>query len=130
MAQSSQLIKFGLDVLFEQTDIGGAGDFEVVIEEVELCTLPSLPDSFNGPGYLHPLGGNALQLTNKYKMNELLEGTALKFKLHEPSLVSFYLEVPEGLKAEASIQRLQGTRNIVVKTTDLNRDDETFLRQD
>ena len=122
------MIKFGLDVLFEQSDIGGPGDFEVVIEEVELCSLPTLPDNFNGPGYLHPLSGNSLQLTNKYKINEVLEGTAVKFKIFEPSLVSFYMEIPEGLKGVVQLERLKGTRQTTVKTTDLNKDDETFLR--
>jgi len=49
--KGSEMIRFGLDVLFEKTDIGGAGDFDVIIEEVELCSLPSLPDNFNGPGF-------------------------------------------------------------------------------
>jgi hypothetical protein len=58
VAASKEAIRFGLDVLLEQSDIGGAADFDVVVEEVELCSLPTLPDNFNGPGFIHPLSGH------------------------------------------------------------------------
>jgi hypothetical protein len=44
--------------------------------------------------------------------------------------VTFYLEVPEGLRAEAEIVRVKGTYITKVATQDLNKGDETFLRQD
>ena len=127
---SKEMIKFGLDVLLEKSDIGGSADFEVVIEEVELCSLPTLPDNFNGPGFIHPLSGNSIRLDTKFRLAELLEGTAVKFDLFETSLVNFYIEVPEGLKAEAEIVRVKGTYITKVSSLDLNKGDETFLRQD
>jgi hypothetical protein len=125
-----EMIRFGLDVLFEKTDIGGAGDFDVIIEEVELCSLPSLPDNFNGPGFLHYLSGGTIRLDGKYKITELLEGTAIKFDLEEPSRVTFYAETPEGLVLEAVLQRVKGTYTTKVSSEELNRGDETFLRQE
>ena len=106
---NKEMIKFGLDVLLEKSDIGGDGDFDVVIEEVELCSLPTLPDNFNGPGFVHPLSGNSIRVDTKFRIAELLEGTAVKFDLFETSLVNFYLELPEGLKGEAEIVRVKGT---------------------
>jgi hypothetical protein len=53
-----------------------------VIEEVELCSLPALPDSFNGPGFLHPLSGYTLQMEQKFRLAELLESTAVNFELN------------------------------------------------
>ena len=100
------------------------------MEEVELCSLPALPEDFNGPGFLHPLSGNSLQLVSKYRLAQVLEGTAVKFELLEASLVTFYLALPQGLKAEAALVRLQGTRTTRVSTADLNKDDESFLRQE
>lgn len=129
LANNSELIRFGLDALLEQSDIGGAADFDVVVEEVELCSLPALPDNFNGPGFLHPLSGNVLYTSGKYRLAELLEGTAVKFELAQASLVTYYLEVPEGLKAKAALVRLKGTYTTKVATEDLNKGDETFLRQ-
>jgi hypothetical protein len=111
----------------EQSDIG-AGDFDVVVEEVELCSIPTLPDNFNGPGFLHPIGGNALQYDGKYRLAELLEGTAIKFEIFETSQVNFYIELPEGLTAEAAMVRVKGTYSNRMKTEDLNKGEETFLR--
>jgi len=89
-----------------------------------------MPDSFNGPGFISPLSGGTLQHFGKYRLAELLEGTSVKFQLLEPSLVTFYLEVPEGLTAEASLETVEGSHQTTVTTKDLNKDDETFLRQD
>jgi len=102
----------------------------VVVEEVELCSVPTLPDSFNGAGFLHPLSGNTLQSAGKYRLAELLEGNAVKFDLPEPSLVQFYLELPEGIKAEAQIVRVRGTYARDFDSGDLNKGDESFLRRD
>jgi hypothetical protein len=110
--------------------IGGASDFTAVVEEVELCNQRQLPDSFNGPGFISPLSGGTLQHFGKYRVAELLEGTSVKFDLPAASLVTFYLEVPEGLSAEASLETVQGSHQTTVTTKDLNKDDETFLRQD
>ena len=66
-------IRFGLDVLMEQ-DTGASKDFEAVVEEVELCGLPSLPDNWNGPGYIHPLNGFSLDHEAKFRLTELLNG--------------------------------------------------------
>jgi len=68
-----------------------------------------MPDSINGPGFISPLSGQTLQHFGKFRLAEILEGTALKFDLTFPSLVSFYLEVPEGLQAEASLETVKGT---------------------
>lgn len=123
-------MKFGLDVLLEQANIGAPGDFSVIVEEVELCSVPSLPDNFNGAGFLHPLSGNTLQSAGKYRLAELLEGNAVKFDLPLPSLVQFYVELPEGIKAEAQIIRVRGTYARDFDSNDLNKDDESFLRRD
>jgi hypothetical protein len=37
LPEGSQTFRFGLDVLLEQSEIGGASDFTAVVEEVELC---------------------------------------------------------------------------------------------
>jgi hypothetical protein len=44
-------------------------------------------------------------------------------------VVTFYLELPEGLEAKAALVRNKGTYSTKVTTEDLNHDDETFLRQ-
>jgi hypothetical protein len=67
LADGDELIRFGLDVLLEKPGIQ-EGDFDIVVEEVELCSLPALPEDFNGPGYLHPLSGNQLQITEKFRL--------------------------------------------------------------
>jgi hypothetical protein len=36
----------------------------------------------------------------------VLEGTTIKLELHEPSLLVFYLALPQGVKAQAAITRL------------------------
>jgi len=92
--------------------------------------LPSLPDNFNGPGFLHQLSGNTLRLDGKYRLAELLEGSAVKFEIQEASRVTFYLEVPEGLKAEAVLSRLRGTYTSKVSSDDLNKGEDSFLRRD
>lgn len=60
LESGKELIKFGLDVLLESSDIGGAKDFAVIVEEVELCNLPTLPVNFNGAGNIHELSGNSI----------------------------------------------------------------------
>ena len=129
MQEGRDNIRFGLDVLLERSDIGGNPDFEVVVEEVELCNIPSLPDNFNGPGFIHQLSGNSYEAESKYRLTELLEGTAVKFKIEETSLISFYLGLPEGLRADALVERVQGTYSTRVSSEDLNKGDESFLRQ-
>lgn len=37
LPQGTHGFKFGLDVLIEQSEIGGASDFTAVVEEVEMC---------------------------------------------------------------------------------------------
>jgi hypothetical protein len=130
LPEGSQAFRFGLDVLLEQSEIGGATDFTAVVEEVELCNQRQMPDSFNGPGFISPLSGGTLQHFGKYRVAELLEGTSVRFDLPAPSLVTFYLEVPEGLTAEAALETVQGSHQTTVTTKDLNKDDETFLRQE
>lgn len=117
----SELIRFGLDMMLEASEIGGPPDIDIVIEEVELCSVPALPDSFNGPGFIHTLSGNQVQLTSGFKLTELLEGAAVKFELPVPSLVTFYLQVPEGLRAEAEFVRVRGTHTVRASTEDLNK---------
>jgi hypothetical protein len=68
LESSSELIRFGLDVLLEKPSRGQPKDFEVVVEEVELCGLPSLPEDFNGPGFIHPLTGHSLELGAKFRL--------------------------------------------------------------
>lgn len=109
LPEGSHAFRFGLDVLLEQSSIGGAADFSAVVEEVELCNQRAIPEKFNGPGLINPLSGGTLQHGGKYKLAEILEGTAVKFDLPVPSLVTFYLEVPEGLTAEAALETVQGT---------------------
>jgi hypothetical protein len=109
LPEGSQAFRFGLDVLLEQSEIGGASDFTAVVEEVELCNQRQLPDSFNGPGFISPLSGGTLQHFGKYRLAELLEGSSVKFDLPAASLVTFYLEVPEGLTAEAALETVQGS---------------------
>jgi hypothetical protein len=83
-----------------------AGQFDVIVEEVELCGLPALPEDFNGPGFIHPLTGNGIEIISKYRIAQVLEGTHVTFELSEASLVIFYLALPPGLKAEAALVRL------------------------
>ena len=60
----------------------------------------------------------------------MLTGAAVRLQLSEPSLVTFYAALPEGLKAEAAIERVSGSRASAVSSDDLNKDDESFLRQE
>jgi len=78
---------------------------------------------------IHALAGNSMQSLNRYKLTEVLEGTSVKFSLTEPSLVMFYIDLPEGLKGEAELVRVSGTYTTKVSTEDINKGDETFLRQ-
>lgn len=117
-------------MLLEKSSIGGAKDFDVVVEEVELCSLPALPNNFNGPGFLHALSGNGVETAGNYKLAELLEGTALKFEITEPSTATFYIGFPEGVHGEAELERVKGTHNTRVFSEDLNKGDETFLRRE
>ena len=63
-------------------------------------------------------------------MEQALTGALVRLELSEPSLVTFYAALPEGLKAEASISKVSGTRASAVVSDDLNKDDESFLRQE
>lgn len=101
-----------------------------MVEEVELCSYGNLPDGFNGPGYIHPLSGQSVEFVAKYRVQQVLTGAVVRLELFEPSLVTFYAALPEGLKAEAAIERVSGTRKTAVSSADLNKNDETFLRQD
>jgi hypothetical protein len=74
VATPDDFIRFGLDVLLEQ-HTEDTKEFETVIEEVEICSLPSLPDNFNGPGFLHPLNGYSIDVGAKLRLSEILEGT-------------------------------------------------------
>jgi len=67
LSTSTELIRFGLDVLLEKPGIM-EGDFDIVVAEVELCNMPTLPEDFNGPGFIHPLSGNQLQLNEKFRL--------------------------------------------------------------
>jgi hypothetical protein len=129
LAEGSELIRFGIDVLLEKKDIGAARDFDVVVEEVELCSLPALPNNFNGPGFLHSLSGNGLEHTGNYKLAELLEGASLKFEIKEASTMTFYIGLPENVHGEAELERVNGTHSTRVFSEDLNKGDETFLRR-
>ena len=121
------LIRFGLDVLMEQQS-HETEQFEQVVESVELCSYPSLPSDYNGPGFIHPLSGNSLEIISKYRVSQILEGAALKFELSEPSLVVFYVQLPEGMVASAILERVSGTLTTKANSNDLNKDDESFLR--
>jgi hypothetical protein len=129
LQDGSELIRFGLDVMLEKSDIGGAKDFDVVVEEVELCSLPALPSNFNGPGFLHTLSGNGLETAGNYKLAELLEGTAIKFEIKEASTMTLYIGLPENVHGEAELERINGTHSTRVFSEDLNKGDETFLRR-
>jgi hypothetical protein len=91
--------------------------------------LPSLPNDFNGPGLLNRLAGNTLQITNKYRVSEILDGGFVKFDLPESSLVTIYIEMPESLQADSLLERVNGDHETLAHTKDLNKYDETFLRQ-
>lgn len=121
-------------MLLETTNAGGAvtdesaEGFRTLVQSMELCNLPSLPNDFNGPGLLHRLGGNSLQFTNKYRVSELLDGGFIKFELPEASLATIYIEMPESLQADALLERVGGEHETLAGTKDLNKYDETFLR--
>lgn len=110
--------------------IGIGLDVDSVIEEVELCNHPSLPENFNGPGFLHALSGDSLSLAANYRVSQALAGALIRFEVREPSLLTFYAALPEGLTGEAAIERVSGTRAAAVSSSDLNKDDESFLRND
>jgi hypothetical protein len=95
-----------------------------------LCSLPVIPSSFNGPGYLHPLSSYSVEAAGNFRISELLEGTSVKFDLQEPSTMTFYIGLPEGVHGEAELERVKGTHNTRVFTEDLNKGDETFLRRE
>lgn len=116
-------------MLLEKSSVGGAKDFDLVVEEVELCSLPALPNSFNGPGFLHPLSGNIMEAAGNYRLSELLEGTTIRFEVHEASTMIFYLGLPEGVHGEAELERVKGVHTTRVFSEDLNKGDETFLRR-
>lgn len=130
LTESTEWIRFGLDVLVEKEVEGELGKLAEIVEEVELCSFGTLPGDFNGPGYLHPLSGSSVELISKYRLSQVLTGAAVRLQLNEPSLVTFYAALPEGLKAEAAIERMSGTRASAVSSDDLNKDDESFLRQE
>jgi hypothetical protein len=94
-----------------------------------LCNLPTLPSDFNGPGMIDRLSGNTISVGGKYRLAELLEGAYVKFDLPESSLVTFYVEVPEGLELNAQLSKVAGTHSTTVHSKDLNAHDESFLRQ-
>ena len=87
-------------------------------------------DNFNAPGFLHYLSGNSLESSGKFRITELLEGGSIKFYLDEPSLVIFYLDLPEGLDAVAELLHIDGTYATKVSSKNLNKNDLTFLRQE
>lgn len=118
-----------LDVLLEKQDIGGGAGPDVIVQQVTLCNLATLPSDFNGPGMISRLSGNTLSIGGKYRLSELLEGAFVKFDIPEPSQVTFYIEVPEGLEADAQLTKVKGTHQTTVHTKDLNAHDESFLRQ-
>jgi hypothetical protein len=124
-----EIFKFALDVLLEKHDIGEAPGSEAVVQQVMLCNLPTLPSDFNGPGMINRLSGNTISLGGKYRLAELLEGAHIKFDLPESSLVTFYVEVPEGLELNAQLTKVKGTHTTTVHSKDLNAHDESFLRQ-
>jgi hypothetical protein len=129
VASGDDVIRFGLDVLLEQEDFGSQ-DYEVIIEEIELCSLPSLPVNFNAPGYIHPLSGNSMDIGAKMRLADILGGAVVAFTLEQPSLVIFYMHVPEGLKADVELLRVEGTYVTKVSSDDLNKEDESFLKQE
>jgi len=45
-------------------------------------------------------------------------------------LVVFYADFPEGLSAQAELVHIDGTHTTKVNSKDLNKNDETFLKQD
>lgn len=131
------MFRFGLDALLETPSAGSitaeaaasAEGFRTIVQSLELCNLPSLPNDFNGPGLLHRLSGNSLQVTNKYRVSEILDGGFVKFDLPEASLVTIYVEMPEDLQADALLERIGGEHETLAHTRDLNKWDDTFLRQ-
>ena len=66
----------------------------------------------------------------KFRITEILEGGQIKFYIPEPSLVIFYLDLPEGLDAVAELLHIDGTYATKVTSKNLNKNDLTFLRQD
>ena len=71
-----------------------------------------------------------MEYSGKFKITKLLEGETIKFNIAEPSLVIFYLDLPEGLDAVAELLHLDGTYATKVSSKNLNKNDLTFLRQE
>ena len=71
-----------------------------------------------------------MEYSGKFKITKLLEGETIKFDIAEPSLVIFYLDLPEGLDAVAELLHLDGTYATKVSSKNLNKNDLTFLRQE
>jgi hypothetical protein len=71
--------------LLEKSNIGSSKDTQAIVEKIELCSIPTLPTDFNGPGFINSLSGNTMQFSNKYRVSELLEGAHIKFDLAEAS---------------------------------------------
>ena len=71
-----------------------------------------------------------MEYSGKFKITKLLEGETIKFNIAEPSLVIFYLDLPEGLDAVVELLHLDGTYATKVSSKNLNKKDLTFLRQE
>ena len=71
-----------------------------------------------------------MEYSGKFKITKLLEGETIKFNIAEPSLVIFYLDLPEGLDAVAELLHLDGTYATKVSSKNLNKNDLTFLKQE
>lgn len=71
-----------------------------------------------------------MESSGKFRITELLEGGSIKFYTEEPSLVIFYLDLPEGLDAIAELLHMDGTYVTKVTSKNLNKNDLTFLRQE
>ena len=66
----------------------------------------------------------------RFRITEILEGTSIKLYIAEPSLVIFYVDLPEGLDAIAELVHIDGTYTTKVSSKHLNKNDQTFLRQE
>lgn len=123
---SSNLVRFSIDFLLIKENITDS-DIKVTIEGAQVCNLPTFPQEWNAPPYLHPLSGYSLQKVEKYRGNEILATGAIKFTVTKPSMLAVALESPPGMSIYAELIKTKTTLKIKSTSGMLNRFDNNFL---
>ena len=54
--EDANIVKFGLDFIYTRENVSDT-ETQILLNSMELCSLPGLPNNLNTPSYLHPLTG-------------------------------------------------------------------------